>query len=93
VADSDGHLLVGDQIFKLQFGGLVDDLGAARVAVAVADIFELLDDDATKFLLTGEDGFVLGDLLTDFDEFLENFVDGKLGEAVELQLENGIDLL
>ena len=34
VRDGDGDLLVGDEVFKLELGGLVDDLGAALVAVA-----------------------------------------------------------
>jgi hypothetical protein len=50
VADRDGNLLVGDQVFKLQLGALVDDLRAARVAVLVANLFELLDDDRAQLL-------------------------------------------
>ena len=46
MADGDGDLLVGDEVFELKLGALVDDLGAALVAVLVADVFELLDDDA-----------------------------------------------
>ena len=34
VAHRDRNLLVGDQVFKLQLGGLVNNLRAARVAVA-----------------------------------------------------------
>ncbi len=66
VADRDGNLLVGDQVFELQLGGLVDDLRAARVAVLVANLFEFLDDDGAQLLVAGEDRFVLGDLLADF---------------------------
>ena len=66
MGDSDGDLFVGDEVFELQLGGLVDDLGAALVAVFVADGFELLDDDVAELLLGGEDGFVLGDVVADF---------------------------
>jgi hypothetical protein len=48
MAHGDGDLLVGDQVFKLQLGALVDDLRAARVAVLVANLFELLDDDGAQ---------------------------------------------
>ena len=41
VADGDGNLLVGDEVFKLDLGGLVDDLRAARVAVLVADLLRV----------------------------------------------------
>ena len=66
VADGDGDLLVGDEVFKLNLGALVDDLGAALVAVLVADVFKLLDDDRAQLFLAAEDLFVLGDLLRGF---------------------------
>ena len=53
VGDGDGDLLVGDEVFEGELGGLVDDDGAAGVAVLVADVFELLDDDAAEFLFAG----------------------------------------
>ena len=92
VADGNGDLLVGDEVFELKLGGLVDDLGAACVAVLVANLFEFLDDDVAQFLVAGEDRFVFGDLFADLCELFENFVDRELGEAVELQFEDGIDL-
>ena len=93
MADGDGNLLVGDEVFKLDLCAFIDDLGAALVAVTVANLFEFLDDDGAEFLFAGEDLFVLGNLQTDFFELVENLVDRKLGEAVELQLEDGVDLL
>ena len=65
VGDGDGDLLVGDEVFEGELGGLVEDLGAALVAVLVADVFELLDDDAAELLLGGEDGFEFGDVVAD----------------------------
>ncbi len=92
VADRDRALLVGDQVFELQFGALVDDLRAARVAVLVADLFEFLDDDRAQLDFAGQDRFVLGDALAHLLEFVEQFVDGELREAIELQFEDGVDL-
>ncbi len=92
VGDGDGDLLVGDEVFELKLGGLVDDLGAALVAVLVANLFEFLDDDVAQLLVAGEDRLVLGDLVADLAELLEDFVDGELREAIELQLEDGVDL-
>jgi hypothetical protein len=66
VAHRHGNLLVGDQVFELQLRALVDDLGAALVAVLVADVFKLLDDHRAQLLLAAQDLFVLGDLLADF---------------------------
>ena len=93
VGDGDGDLLVGDEVFELELGGLVDDLGAAGVAVLVANLGELLDDDFAELRGRGEDGLELGDVVADFGEFFEELVDGELGEAVELQFEDGVDLL
>ncbi len=92
MADGDRDLLVGDEVFELQLGGLVDDLRAARVAVLVANLFQLLDDDRAQLVLAGQDGFVLGDLLAHLLQLVEQFVDGELREAVELQFEDGVDL-
>ena len=93
VGDGDGDLLVGDEVFQAKLGGLVEDLGAAGVAVLVADVGEFLDDDFAELGLRGEDGFVLGDGVADGAEFVEQLVDGELGEAVELQFQDGVDLL
>ena len=78
---------------RLELGGLVEDLGAAGVAVLVADLGELFDDDFAELGGGGEDGLELGDVVADFGELFEELVDGELGEAVELQFEDGVDLL
>ncbi len=44
----DRDLLVGDQVFQLQLRGFVQDAGATGIAVLVADLFELLDDDGAQ---------------------------------------------
>ena len=92
MADGDGHLLVGDQVFKLQFGRLVDDFGATLVAVLFANLFKLGDDYLAQSFVAAQNLFVLGDLLEDLVEFVENLVDRELSEAIELQLEDGVDL-
>ena len=92
MADGDGDLLVGDQVFELQLGGLVDDLRAARVAVLVADFFKFLDDDRAQLGFAGQDRLVLGDARAHLVQLVEQLVDGELGEAVELQFEDGVDL-
>ncbi len=66
VAHGYGHLFVGDQVFELQLRALVHNLGAALVAVPVADLFEFLDNDRAQLGVAGQDLFVLGDLDADF---------------------------
>ena len=63
MADGDGHLLVGDQVFEMDFGRFVFDDGAALVAVLLLDFFELLHDDVAQLLLRSEDRFVLGNVI------------------------------
>ncbi len=93
VGDGDGDLLVGDEVFELEFGGLVDDLGAAGVAVLGANFGEFFDDEFAELCGGGEDGLELGDVFADLGEFFEELIDRELGEAVELQFEDGVDLL
>ncbi len=92
VGDGDGDLLVGDEVFEGELGGFVEDLGAAFVAEALADVFELFDDDAAEFLLGGRGWTRTRRCCRGRAEFVEELVDGELGEAVELQLEDGVDL-
>ncbi len=47
---------------------------------------------ARSFCAEDEDGLVLGDVVADLGEFAEELVNGELGEAVELELEDGVDL-
>ncbi len=92
VRDGDRHLLVDDQVFELDFGGLIHDLGAALVAELLFDLFQFLDDHPAQLLLRSENGFVLGDALANFLQLVDHFVDGKARQAVQLQLEDGVGL-
>jgi hypothetical protein len=51
VADGDRDLLIGDEIFEMDFGGLVLDDGTTLVAVELLNLFQLFDDDAAQLLL------------------------------------------
>src|SRR5713226_2733454 len=93
VADGDGGLLVGDQVFEDDFGGFVFDASTAFVAVKLFHFFKLVDDHGAQLFLGAENGFVLGDVVTDLLELVRNFVDRKLGQAVQLQFENRVSLL
>jgi hypothetical protein len=55
VADGDGHFLVFDQVFELDFLDAIDDLGAALVAVGLSDFAQLRDDHRFQLLFAGED--------------------------------------
>ena len=92
MADGDEHVGVGDEIFELDLVDLVDDLRAAIVAVGFVDFAELGGDDLLELFLAGKNFFQLGDEFADGFQFLENFVDGELRQAMELQFEDGVDL-
>ncbi len=92
MADRNGNLLVGYQVFKLKLGGFIDDLRAALVAVLVANLFEFLDDDRAQLLVAGQDRFVLRDLLANLAKLAQDFVHRELREAIELQFEDRIHL-
>ena len=78
---------------KLQLCCLIEDLGAPLVAKLLAHRFQLLHDQTPRsFGLRRQNGFVLGNALPHFDQFLDDLIGRKLGEAVELQFENGVDL-
>jgi hypothetical protein len=55
MAHGDGHLLVGDEVFELKLGRLIDNLGAAGIAVLVANLLELFDDDVAQLFVAGKD--------------------------------------
>ena len=94
VGDGDGDLLVGDEVLELEVGGVVEDEGAALVAVTVADVGELGDDDLTEAGGGVEDELEGGDVFADLGEFAEELVDAESWvRRVELELEDGVDLL
>ena len=92
VADRDRDLLVGDQVFQMDFGSFVFDDGAALVAVQLLYFFEFFHDHGAQFLFRTQDGFVLGDVLAGDIQFFRDFVDRELGQAVQLQFENRVGL-
>src|ERR1700683_4512760 len=89
MADGDGHFLVFDQVFELDFLDAVNDLGAARVAIGFYDFAEFGDDNGLQFLFAGQDFAQLGNLFADFFQLGKNVVNGKLRQAVQLQFEDG----
>src|SRR5438876_2473465 len=92
MADGDQHLRVGDQVFELDFIDLVHDLRAPVVAIVLLDFLQFADDYGLQLFLAGENFFQLGDALADGFQFPEDFIDGKLRQAVQLQFEDGIHL-
>ena len=92
VAQRDGNLLVGDEVFEVDLGGFVLNDGAAVVAVVLLDLFELFDDDVAQLLLGCQDGFVLGDALAHVGQLFEDLVDRQARQAMQLEFEDCVGL-
>src|SRR5467141_3478217 len=92
VADGNQHLRVGDQVFELDLVDLVDDLRAAIVSIRFVHFAQLADDDLLEFLVACQNLAQFGDQFTNGLQLLENFVDGELGQSMQLQFEDGVDL-
>jgi len=71
VAYGHGHLLVGDQVFKLQLA-LSSRICVRRASPYLsAHLFEFLHDDRAQLGFAGQDRFVLGNALAHLLEFDE----------------------
>ena len=92
MADGDGHVRIGDQVFDLDLVDGVHDLRAALVAVFLLDLAQLADDHLLELLFAGENFLRVRRCARGCLQFLENFVDRELREAVQLQFEDGVDL-
>src|ERR1700722_20309742 len=92
MGNSDSDLFVRNQVFQLQFGCLVQNLGAALVSELFPRCLQLLDDHRAQFRFRGQNGCVLCNALAYVDQFLDDFVGGKLGEAIQLPFEDRVDL-
>src|ERR1700760_2244459 len=86
-------LLVGDEIFELQLGRLINDLRTTSIAILVANLGQLLHDYLTQLRRRSKNRLKLSDVVTNFRELLKKLVDGKLSQTVELQFEDSVDLL
>src|SRR4051812_13853196 len=70
----DSHVFDGNQIFQANLAGVLDNLGAARIAEVLLDFAQLVDDDAAQFLVGPQDGQIFGDTALDLGEFVEDLL-------------------
>ena len=66
--------------------------GAALVAEVLLDFLQLLDDHAAQHLLRAQDLQVLGDASLDLGQLVEDLLLLHAGEALQLQLDDGLRL-
>ena len=91
VADGDGHVHVGDQVFQLDLLDALDDLGATRIGVGFLDLAQLRDDHGLQLLFARQDLLQLGDQRADFASTPSRiFSHREPRQPVELQFEDGL---
>ena len=93
MGDRDDDALVGDEVLDGHLALVGDDLGAALVAVLVADDDEFLLDDGEHADFLGENVHEIADLFEEFLIVADDLVALEAGELIEAQLEDGGDLL
>ena len=92
MADGDGHFLVFDEVFELDFLDAVDDLCAALVAIGFNDFAQFGDDDGVQLLFAGENFASSAMRSRIFFNSARMSSIGKLRQAVQLQFEDGVNL-
>src|SRR5439155_7138685 len=92
VADGDRNLFVRDQVFELDFRGLVFNHRAALVTVQFLDFFELGNDDFAQLFLGAKNRLVLCNTFARGTQLFVDFVNREPGQAMQLQLENRVRL-
>ena len=93
VGQRDDDAFVRDQVLDRHLALVGHDLGAALVAVLLANGLELLLDDGEHAQLLGQDVHQVGDFREQFLVLVDDLVALQAGELVEAQLEDGGDLL
>ena len=90
--DRDGDVFHRDQVFEADLAGVLDDLGAALVAVIFLDFLQLFDDQVLEHFFRTQDFQVLGDAPLDVGQLVEDLLLLHAGQALQLQLDDGLRL-
>ena len=86
------HALVRDQVLDRDFANLLADLGAARASELLFQNPQLVNDDLVENRFRPEDLFVFSDLLLQLLEFVEDLLALHAGQALQLELDDGLRL-
>src|ERR1700690_647750 len=82
MADGDRGLLVGDQVFQLDFSSVVFNNRAPLVSVELLDFLQLGDDDSAQLLFRTENRFELRNIFAHLLQLVRNFVNREPGKAM-----------
>ena len=92
VRDRDHHLLVGDDVLDVHVALEVGELSTAFIAVALADLADLLGDEGVDPGGVAKDGAQLGDRLHELCVLLADLAGLERGEALEAHVEDRLSL-
>src|SRR5262249_18665589 len=90
--DSDGDIFHRDQVFQANFPGVIYDLCAPLVSEVLLYFLQLFDDQIFEHFIGTENLQVLGDAPLDLRQLVEDLLLLHSGQALELQLDNGLRL-
>ena len=82
----------GDQILDAELAALLDDVGAARVAVLRLNRAQFVDDDADDQVLARENRAQPLDRLHELGQLVDDLLALEAGEPLQLHVENGLRL-
>ena len=88
----DDHILFRNHVFDADLFRLLDDLGAALVAVLLFDLGELVADDVANLLLAGENGFQLRNPFLNLLVLGNDLLPLHAGQSLQLEVEDGLRL-
>ena len=92
VGHGDHHVLLHDQVLDGYIVGLVDDGGAAHVAVGLLDLPQFVDNDRVDLLLVGQDTPQLGDGGPHGLVLLDDLVTLQPGQPLQAHFQDGLGL-
>ena len=92
VRHSDDDVLIGDEVFHVDFAGIRQDAGATVVTVLFDDFVEFVTHDRALAFLAGEDVVVVGDLALQFLVLVQDLLAFEGCETAQLHGEDGVRL-
>src|SRR5689334_5186665 len=92
VADGDRHVFLGDQILDAELALFGKNLGAARVAVLLLNLPQLVDDDLHHKAIAREDREQPFDQLQQLGVLVENLLPLEAGQPLQLHVEDRLRL-
>src|SRR5579871_6229450 len=92
VGHRDRHIFHRHQVFQPDLARVFHDLRAALVAVILLDLFQFLDDQVAQNFLRSQNFQVFINAPLDFGQFFQNLLALHAGQALQLQLDDGLRL-